>query len=170
MTTAVFAAVAGVLGVIAGRLWDTRSEVARWKRDKKVLSYGGLIERYDAVLWAIWGIAAKNIDDPVTSLIEQQPIDTNSSQAWTSWTTALGVVWLHGSPDVVSAATNVDRAMAGLYNAALTKKITTAEQWIELRRPTHVAFETFLEAARRELRLPLVPFGFYTDFNEPFGF
>lgn len=42
MDTAVLVALAGVFGIVLGRVWDFRLEAARWRRDQRVRVYEGL--------------------------------------------------------------------------------------------------------------------------------
>ncbi|MFI6044255.1 hypothetical protein ACIA8C_21675 [Nocardia sp. NPDC051321] len=53
MSAALLAAVTGVVGLLIGRYWDSRSEVKRWQRDQKVLSYRCLADSFDTVLGEI---------------------------------------------------------------------------------------------------------------------
>lgn len=46
METAVIGAIAGVFGLVLGRLWDSRSEYTRWRRDQRVASYGALAREF----------------------------------------------------------------------------------------------------------------------------
>jgi hypothetical protein len=40
------AAVAAILGIAVGRLWDSRAESARWHRDQTIASYQRLAEAF----------------------------------------------------------------------------------------------------------------------------
>lgn len=42
METAVLAALAGLVGIVLGRVWDFRLEVVRWRRDQRVRVYEAL--------------------------------------------------------------------------------------------------------------------------------
>jgi hypothetical protein len=49
MSAAVLAALTAILGIAIGRLWDSRSESARWRRDQKTASYQSFAEQFQAL-------------------------------------------------------------------------------------------------------------------------
>jgi hypothetical protein len=104
MTAAILAAATGVLGIAIGRLWDSRSEAARWRRDQMTASYQSLADQFESMYEAIRIIALTELTtEELPSVI--QDARTNNFIPWDS---ALTAVWLHGSKDVVTAA-NADQ-------------------------------------------------------------
>ncbi len=48
METAVLASLAGLFGIVLGRVWDLRLEAVRWRRDQRVRVYEDLAATYYA--------------------------------------------------------------------------------------------------------------------------
>jgi hypothetical protein len=143
----------GLLGVAVGRFWDTRSESSRWRRDQKTASYQRFAEQFQATYEAIRVIAgADSNTDALQALVEHTRSGTLGS-----WDGALAAVWLHGSPDVVAAATQLDHAIGELFDGALRQQFAAPEDWNEARGSAREAFACFLESARGELDLPPAP-------------
>ena len=159
MTSALLAGLAAILGVAIGRLWDTRSESARWRRDQKTASYQRVAEQFQAVYENIRAIALTNVDaDAFAALVEHTRTD-----GFAAWDSAVAAVWLHGSTDVVVAVTELDEAVGKLFYGAAVREITTVPEWKTARLPARRAFERFLAAAREELDLPPVSVKIFTD-------
>lgn len=152
MITAVVAAVAGILGVTLGRLWDTRSESARWRRDQKTACYQRFAEQFQVTYEAIRVVAITDSN----SNASQALIEHTQTGTFGAWDGALAAVWLHGSADVVTAATQVDHAIGELFHGALEQRLTDLQAWNQARLPAREAFERFIESARNELGLPSV--------------
>lgn len=159
MTAAIVAAVAGMLGIAVGRLWDARSEAARWRRDQKTECYQRLAEQFQATYEAIRAVAHTDSDtNSLHALIEH-----TKDGIFPSWDSALASVWLHGSTDVVRAASTLDQALGELHHATFRHSLVTEQEWNQHRVPVRRAFERFLTAARKELALPPVAVEFFTD-------
>lgn len=162
MWTAVVAASAAILGVAVGRMWDSRAESSRWRRDQRMASYQRLAEAYRTSYDQIQTIA---FADPrvheYSGLVRNAVIQGNSV-----WHGALSATWFHGSLPVIAAATTLDRALAQLHSQVVDRLVTVAD-WGPLRAPARQAFEEYIEAVRRELSLPAVPLGFYHDTADP---
>jgi hypothetical protein len=159
VTSALLAALAAVIGVAIGRLWDTRSESARWRRDQKTASYQRVAEQFQAVYESIRAVALTSIpEDTFTALV-----DHTRTNGFASWDSAIAAVWLHGSTDVVVTATELDEAVGQLFYAAAERRINTAPQWDTARQPARRAFERFITAAREELDLSPIPVRIFTD-------
>ncbi len=88
MGAAMRAAFPGVAGVAIGRLWDTRSESTRWRRDQKTASYQRFAEQWDAMGAAIW-LAANSPHR--LSAIESEAEHFKDAR-WVSWENALASV------------------------------------------------------------------------------
>ncbi|MFC8384429.1 hypothetical protein [Nocardia sp. NPDC057272] len=153
MTAAFFAALAGLVGVMIGRLWDIRSESTRWRRDQKTASYQRVIEQFQVTYEAIRVVALTDTD----AAAFQALIEHTRSGGFAAWDSAVAAVWLHGSTDVVVAVTDLDEALGALFSAATDRQIQDRAEWDQARQPAGAVFEQFVNAARRELDLPPAP-------------
>jgi hypothetical protein len=158
MWTAAVVAVAAILGVAVGRLWDSRAESARWHRDETMASYQRLAEAFRSSYDHIQDIA---FTDPnaagYSATVRKVIVEGNHV-----WHGALSSVWFHGSSGVIAAATSLDRSLTDFHAHAIDR-LFSAEEWAKARVPARRAFEEFLEAVRAELALPQVPYRFYDD-------
>lgn len=146
---ALVAAMAALLGVMIGRFWDNRSESARWRRDQKTASYAKFAEQFVGVYNAIRELALNNDE----GAHDRGPLEERLATTWTPIESSLAAVWLHGSADVVTSATSLDRALAKAIFAVLERGPLPTEEWRTLRAPLHQAFEDFVDSARLELGL-----------------
>jgi hypothetical protein len=156
MNAAVWAAIAGVLGILIGRFWDTRSESARWRRDQKVASYQRFADEFQT---AYEGIRSVAVATPGTDVFRKAVEESRHGRAWDS---ALTAVWLHGSPTVVAAANALDRSITKLFYDA-QERVFLIDEWNRERIPSQQAFRQFIVAVRHELALPAVDFNFLSD-------
>ncbi|MFD1536967.1 hypothetical protein [Nonomuraea guangzhouensis] len=154
MSTAVIAAIAGVLGIIIGRLWDARSESARWRRDQKVASYQRFAEEFQSVYESIRSVA---LAGPETDAFRRAVEEARRDRAWDC---ALTGVWLHGSPAVVAAANSLDKSITKLFYDA-QERVFLVEDWSRERLHSQQAFRRFVDAVREELSLPPVEFNLF---------
>ncbi|MCC3778810.1 hypothetical protein [Streptomyces sp. UNOB3_S3] len=146
MGAALLAAAAGVIGVALGRLWDIRSEAARWRRDQETASYQRLAEAFILLYEEIRTIALTERD--TNTLIEA----ISSTRRDKTWDNALVAVWLHGSASVVTAASLMDRTVTKLFYDAQARQHST-EDWNRARIPSADAFERFLASVRKDINL-----------------
>ncbi|MEV6103059.1 hypothetical protein [Nocardia sp. NPDC051981] len=158
MGTAVIAAVAALLGVALGRLWDARAETARWRRDQTMAAYQGLSEAFRASYDDIQAIA---FADP-TDLDYATTVRTILTTGNHRWHDAATAVWIHGAPATITAAAALGRQLTALHTDAVTTRFTT-ERWALARVPARRAFEEYLGAVRQTLHLMPVPDAFYDD-------
>jgi hypothetical protein len=158
MWTAMVAAIAAILGVAVGRLWDSRAESARWHRDETMASYQRLAEAFRSSYDHIQDIAFTDPNAAGYSLTVRKVIIEGNHV----WHDALSSVWFHGSSGVIAAATSLDRSLTDLHSHVIGT-LFLAEEWAKARVPARRAFEEFLEAVRAELALPQVPHHFYDD-------
>jgi hypothetical protein len=154
MVTALFATITGLAGIILGRVWDSRLEAARWRRDQKVGSYQRLAEAFRRTYEAIRTIAILDPDDSRAAV--------SAAREDHSWDDALASVWLHGSPAVVTAAVMMDRAITDLLYTAQERLFSVAD-WEKARIPSRRALEHFIKTARDELGLSPVSIGFFPE-------
>lgn len=147
MDAALLAALAGVIGIVLGRLWDSRSEAARWRRDQETVSYQRLAEAFIVLYEEIRSVALTERDtDALTEAIERARRDK-------TWDNALVAVWLYGSTSVVTAASLMDRTVTKLFYDAQARQ-HSAEDWNRARIRSTNAFEAFLAAIRKDISLP----------------
>jgi hypothetical protein len=150
MSGAFLAALAGVAGLMIGRLWDSRAEIARWRRDQRVRVYEDLASAYYAVREAIRALA---MTDPETA--EAESAEIRVLEAAVEWNRDVVAAWLHGSKLVTVAVEDFDHEVTGLYHRARLRRFT----WIEFqedRESAQEALERYIEAVRRELRRPAI--------------
>jgi hypothetical protein len=146
MNAAILAALTGTIGLAVGRLWDTRSEVARWRRDQRIRVYEHLTSGYYQVREAIRMLA---MCEPDTGASENAEIRVYEVAA-NVWNQQVIAVWLHGSTSVAAAVENLDRQVVSLFSSARSKQFTWAE-FQERRGPTLEALEQYVESVRKEL-------------------
>jgi hypothetical protein len=146
VNTALVAAIAGVLGIILGRIWDARSETSRWRRDQKTASYQRLAEAFILIYEDIRTVALAEPD--TVAFIDA----VDRARRDKTWDNALAAVWFHGSAPVVTAASLMDRVVTELFYDAQTR-LFLVEDWNQARIPSADAFEEFIAAAREELSL-----------------
>ncbi|MFE5289774.1 hypothetical protein ACFRAQ_32805 [Nocardia sp. NPDC056611] len=163
MTSALLAALAAIVGIAIGRLWDVRAESARWRRDQKTACYQRVVEQFQALYE---NIRAATLADGHDGTFEALAARTRTND-FAPWDSAVAAVWLHGSADVVEAVTELDEAVGQLLYAVVEQQIATVSEWNGVRRPARLAFERFVRAAREELDLPPVPVQIFT--NPPSG-
>jgi hypothetical protein len=149
MAPVVWAAVAGLLGIIVGRFWDGRSESLRWRRDQTTQSYQRLAEAFSQVYEHIRTVA---LTEPGTSALVEA---TERARHDKTWDNALAAVWLHGSTKVIESSLSLDLEVTKIFHEVQGTQLTVGD-WNDARRPAADAFEQFVEAAREELRLPFV--------------
>ncbi|MFQ6394938.1 hypothetical protein ACLMAJ_15920 [Nocardia sp. KC 131] len=160
MTAALLAAIAGIVGITIGRLWDTRAESSRWRRDQTTTSYQRVVEQFQVTYEVIRTIAlAEPHTDSFQALVHEARID-----AFKPWDSAFAAVWLHGSANVVASATALDRAITKLCSDAQERQFTV-EDWNQARVPVREAFERFIDSARRQLGLPRAPVRFFAELS-----
>lgn len=147
MTTAMVAALTAVLGIVIGRLWDSRSEAARWRRDQKTASYQRFAEEFQAVCEVMRALAT--VDPGADSYAERvERIRIDDFKAWDS---AFNTVRLHGSAQVVAVATQLDQAVTDLYYQVAEQQLTI-DSWKQARGPARQTFDRFISAVRDEIR------------------
>ena len=114
-------------------------------------SYQSFADQFESMYEAIRTIALAELTAEELPAVIQDARTNN----FIPWDSALAAVWLHGSREVVTAATLVDRAILDLFHAAPEGQLTV-DDWNQVRRPAREAFERFIRAARTELHLPAV--------------
>ncbi len=153
METAVLAALAGLVGIVLGRVWDFRSEVVRWRRDQRVRVYEALAATYYAAREPLVSMA---MAEPGTPEKDAAAIRALSIAA--EWNRGMVATWLHGSPPVIAALQQFDRQLSELFNKARSRRLTW-EQFAHEHRATEEGLKAFIEAVRKELKHPPVTVG-----------
>jgi hypothetical protein len=146
--TALIAAIAGVAGLVIGRWWDTQSESARWRRDRRIRSYEDVAAEFYRLREAVRLLAML---DPATPDFNAQR--SRVEEAYAQWNTILSALWLHGSEHVAAAAISIDHE----FNELLSEAIRTTADWTvwpQRREPLYASFDNYVDAVRRELSLP----------------
>lgn len=149
MNAAILAALAGLLGLAIGRLWDSRAEATRWKRDQRIRIYESLADSYYQVREALRSLA---MSEPNTAESEAAEVHVYESVA-SGWNQHVVAAWLHGSPAVISAVENLDRNVVKLFLLSRARQFTWHE-FQEERVPAQEALEQYIESVRKELRQP----------------
>ncbi|MGW6726047.1 hypothetical protein ACWF9G_09100 [Nocardia sp. NPDC055029] len=149
---------AGVLGIVIGRFWDSHAESTRWRRDQNTASYQRYAEEFQSSYGLIRAIALA--DRGSETLARAKADGFQASDA------AFITVWMHGSASVVEAATRVEHAMTELYEQAQEQTVSI-DGWRQMADPTRRAFEGFLRTMRNELALPAVSSAFFRDRSQP---
>jgi hypothetical protein len=148
MEAAVWAALAGVLGIVLGRVWDFRLEAARWRRDQRIRVYEDLAAAYYAAREPLRALA---MSEPGTSEAEVAVIRV--LEIGVAWNRGLVATWLHGSPPVTAAARQFDLKLSRLFGEARSTRMDW-EEFARAHRATEEGLEAFIEAVRRELKHP----------------
>ncbi|MFC4063609.1 hypothetical protein [Actinoplanes subglobosus] len=151
MQPALYAAIAGLLGVMVGRYWDTRSETSRWKRDQRIRIYEQFAGSYYQLREAIRQLALLP-----SSGTEAETAASNALDRGAEFNQAIIAVWLHGSAPVIASAHQVEGAINALYVTARAGKLSW-DEWVVRRRAAQHALHEFTQAVRAELGLPPVP-------------
>ncbi|WKU48254.1 hypothetical protein Q3V23_31650 [Streptomyces sp. VNUA116] len=146
MGATLLAATAGVIGIVLGRLWDGRSEAARWRRDQETASYQRLAEASISLYEEIRTIA---LTERGTGALNEA---IDRARRDKTWDNALVAVWLHGSASVVAAASLMDRTVTELFYGAQSRQHST-EEWNRARIPSADTFEQFLASVRKDINL-----------------
>jgi len=148
MEAAVFAALAGLLGIVLGRVWDFRLEVARWRRDQRIRVYEDLAATYYAARVPLLAMA---MAEPGTPEADHAAIRVLGIAA--DWNRNVVATWLHGSSRVTAAVQEFDHQLSCLFDKSRTCRLTW-EEFATAHQSTEESLEAFLEAARQELKLP----------------
>jgi hypothetical protein len=142
------AALAGLAGVAIGRLWDARSEAARWRRDNKVQTYQAMAAEFYNYREVIREVSVSERDP--SGFSEQV------ERLWRShavWNQRLSAVWLHGSEKAAVAAYELDHALAEVGEWVIDHPVPEGE-WPGRKEPVEKRFDDYIDAVRRDLSLP----------------
>jgi hypothetical protein len=148
VASAILAALAGLIGLVAGRLWDTRSESTRWRRDQRVMSYQSVaceFYRYREVL-RLTSACPKDSPDRVhatATLMEHHAV----------WNQCLSALWLHGSENAARAAYELDHAISILGDYVYEHEIPP-DEWVLRKEEAQEKFDDYIDAVRKDLSLP----------------
>jgi hypothetical protein len=82
METAVVAALAGLFGIVLGRVWDLRLEAVRWRRDQRVHVYEDLATTYYAAREPLWVLAMTEPDTPEAGAAAIRALALNGTAVW----------------------------------------------------------------------------------------
>ncbi|MGW4244784.1 hypothetical protein [Nocardia sp. NPDC004722] len=146
------AAFAGVMGIALGRLWDSRAESARWRRDQRAATYVRLAEAYWDVFRAIDGIASTEGTEALGDSRRWSALSDRAGPALDRWNGALLAALVYGSPAVAEAATVVDSLIDNLGTKA-GGACHDWEVWERETKPLKQAFQDLMAIIRNDLDL-----------------
>lgn len=149
MNATLLAALAGLLGLAIGRLWDSHAETKRWRRDQRIRVYERLSGAYYELREALRVLAMSEPGSAESDAAEIHVYEMAASQ----WNEQVVAAWLHGSTSVISAVENLDRHVVDLFFRARSRKFTWHE-FLEDRQSTQESHERYIEAVRKESRQP----------------
>jgi hypothetical protein len=144
----VIAGLAGLAGLILGRLWDIRSEATRWRRDQRIRSYEQLAGAYYAVREGCRDLAMLEPESDAARAAAARVLDMGID-----WNKTVVAVWLHSSPRVAAALRELDYQVDDLFLLARSRRFTW-DEWRKERQPAEKQLEILVETIRRELSLP----------------
>jgi hypothetical protein len=148
METAVLAALAGLFGIMLGRVWDLRLEAVRWRRDQRVRVYEDLAATYYAAREPLLGLA---MAEPGTPEADVAAIRALAIAA--EWNRGVVATWFHGSSLVTATLQQFDRQLSYLFDKTRVRRLTW-EEFADEHRATEEGLEAFIEAVRQELKHP----------------
>jgi hypothetical protein len=143
MEAAIMASLAAIFGLVIGRLWDSRLESVRWRRDQCVRVYEHATSAYYKVREAMRMLA---LTEPGTS--ESEAAENKVRATGAEWDRCMVAVWLHGSEPVAEAIQQVDLEVERLLNRIRSCQLTW-EEFQEERRPSQ---EDLMRSSRRSER------------------
>ena len=153
MVSAVFAALAGVLGLAIGRFWDRRSESSRWQRDQRVRCYEALVQAYYRVREMIRLLGSSEPGTKGAVIAADR-----ARQAGIEWSRSVVTAWLDGSGIVAAAIKEVDSKFNQLLHDARTRQSAWDEdEWRRQRTGAEISLERLIMTIRKELALPEFP-------------
>jgi hypothetical protein len=144
------AGLAGLVGLVLGRFWDSRSEAVRWRRDQRIRTYEQIGACYYKVREAVRTLAMLEPGTPDAGTATARALDLGGE-----FNRTIVAVWLHGSAPVATAVREIDREVLKMFRTARDARFSW-EEWREVRAPAEHALERFVEAVRSELSLPRV--------------
>ncbi|TCK24968.1 hypothetical protein [Pseudonocardia endophytica] len=148
---AVLTALAAIAGVVIGRFWETRSEIGRHKRDRRVAAYENVCGHYFEIRERI-----RKLSTTVPSSVESYSARTEVLEMGAKWNKAVATVWLHSTADVCRSLGELDHRLTESVHRALDRRYSW-DEWRVERQFAEEGLEAFLEAVRVELRRPPVP-------------
>ncbi len=122
METVVLTALAGLFGIVLGRVWDLRLEAVRWRRDQRVRVYEDLAATYYAAREPLLGLA---MAEPGTPEADAAAVRALAIAA--EWNRGVVATWLHGSSRVTAALQKFDHQLSRLFDKARASRLTWEE-------------------------------------------
>jgi hypothetical protein len=139
---------AGLLGLILGRLWDRRSESSRWRRDQRIRCYEELFDTYYELRNRLRLLAAAEPGTDTSVAAVDRVLETGAV-----WQGNVAAVWLHGSEPVARAAKTLDDEVNDLFLDARVHSYTW-DVWRARRISAEGALEELIATVRHESALP----------------
>jgi hypothetical protein len=160
MEPALIAALAAVLGLVAGRYWDSRAEARKWRRDQRVRIYEQFAASYFQIREAFRVLALLPAD-----VLEADRAAGDALDRGVEFNRTIIAIWLHGSEPVIVCAHGVERAVNDLYVAVRSSQLSW-EEWVVTREKAQLAMREFTQAVRAELGVAAVPISAFVTPNE----
>ena len=148
MESTLIAGLAGILGLLLGRFWDSRSEAVRWRRDQLIRTYEWIGRAYYVLREANRRLALLDPETPEADEAASRVLDLGGEL-----NSAIVAVWVHGSTPVATAVRELNQETIRIFIAARAQRFSW-EEWRTTRGPADDALDRFVEAVRRELSLP----------------
>ncbi len=120
METAVLAALAGLFGIVLGRVWDVRLEAVRWRRDQRVRVYEDLAATYMRHVSHCW-------DWLWLSQARQRQMLLRSGHLLSLLNGTVVATWFHGSFLVTATLQQFDHQLSRLFDKARACRLTWEE-------------------------------------------
>jgi hypothetical protein len=150
METAVVAALAGLFGIVLGRVWDLRLEAVRWRRDQRVRVYEDLATTYYAAREPLLVLAMAEPGTP-----EADAAAIRALKIAAEWNRGVVATWFHGSSLVTTTLQHFDHQLSRLFDKARACR-STWEEFAEEHRTTEESLEAFIEAVPPGTQTPSI--------------
>ncbi|MGB9136839.1 MAG: hypothetical protein WCB73_06355 [Pseudonocardiaceae bacterium] len=148
MDAAITASLAAIFGLVIGRLWDSRLDAVRWRRDQCIRVYEQATSAFYEVREAMRVLALTEPDTP-----ESEAAENRVRAAGAEWNQCMVAVWLHGSEPVAEAIRQTDQEVERLLNRIRSCRLTWGD-FREERRPAGRRIDAFIEEIRKEFKRP----------------
>jgi hypothetical protein len=158
MTAVLFGTVSALIGIVIGRLWDTRSESRSWRRDQKVIAYQQFAAAFFSMRENLRAVAEERGGAGAMVALKERV-----TAAGVEWNAAVVAVWMFGSDTAMTKVVELDVEIDRLFDLALNMHFDFT-RWHRLREPAQRVFEGYVAAVRTDLSLPPGP---AIRFDEP---
>ena len=148
MEANLIAGLAGIIGLILGRFWDSHAESRRWRRDQRIRAYEQVGCAYYALRESIRAVALAPIGSEKLEKAALPTVDLGKD-----FNSAAFAVWVHESEAVAISAKQSSSEVNELYLAAREREFSW-DEWRAIRAPAEKFLEHFVGTVRFDLSLP----------------